>query len=72
MSLYERYKEIDNKANELFWSDDCDEVLLDKLDEQSLRIRENFTKSDWEKLIAESHGRAKYEYTKMMKEKFPD
>lgn len=30
-----------------------------------------FTKADWEELIAQSHGRAKYEYTKMMNEKFP-
>lgn len=31
----------------------------------------NFTKSDWEELIGQSLGRAKYEYTRMMNEKFP-
>ena len=36
------------------------------------KMENNFTKSDWEQLIAQSSGRAKYEYTKMMKEKFPD
>lgn len=30
----------------------------------------NFTKSDWEQLIAQSTGRAKYEYTRMMNERF--
>lgn len=72
MTLYEKYKEIDDKANELFWSDNCDEEVLDNLDNQSLQIRDRFTKSDWEELIAQSHGRAKYEYTRMMKEKFPE
>lgn len=32
----------------------------------------NFTKSDWEQLISQSRGRAKFEYTRMMKAKFPD
>ena len=31
----------------------------------------NFTKADWEELIGQSSGRAKYEYTRMMNEKFP-
>ncbi len=35
-------------------------------------VFENFTKTDWEELISQSHGRAKYEYTRMMKERFPD
>jgi hypothetical protein len=44
-----------------------------KLVAKGLKFRnENFTKEDWEKLIAQSTGRAKYEYTRMMKEKFPD
>ena len=44
-----------------------------KIAEEGLAFRNKiFTKSDWEQLIAQSSGRAKYEYTKMMKEKFPD
>lgn len=32
----------------------------------------NFTKEDWEELINQSSGRAKYEYTRMMNAKFPE
>ena len=32
----------------------------------------NFTKADWEELIGQSSGRAKYEYTRMMNECFPN
>ena len=34
--------------------------------------RDSFTKADWEYLISVSSGRAKYEYTKKMKELFPE
>ena len=40
---------------------------------EAVRFRnENFTKEDWLELIEQSHGRAFYEYTKMMQEKYPD
>lgn len=44
-----------------------------KLVAEGVSFRNNkFTKSDWEQLIAQSKGRAKYEYTRMMNEKFKD
>lgn len=51
---------------------DGDWKKSDEYSKLGLELRNNFTKSDWEELIAQSHGRAKYEYTRMMKEKFPD
>ena len=35
-------------------------------------IRDSFSKEDWEELIGQSTGRAKYEYTRMMNERFPN
>lgn len=54
------------------WSSLHDEVRIEKEMSKGTTFMQNFTKSDWEELIAQSHGRAKFEYTKMMKEKFPD
>lgn len=34
-------------------------------------LRETFTKADWEELISHESGKAKYEHTRMMNEKFP-
>lgn len=42
-----------------------------KLVPKSQAIRDSFSKEDWEELIKQSTGRAKYEYTRMMNEKFP-
>lgn len=70
MTLCEKYLEY-----EALWSKYAIDGDLGKSNEYSklgLDLRRNFTKSDWEQLIAQSSGRAKYEYTKMMKEKFPD
>lgn len=39
---------------------------------KKLPLLDTFTKSDWEELISRSYGRAKYEYTKRMKELFPE
>ena len=42
-----------------------------KLLAEGIKFRNNnFTKLDWEQLIAQSTGRAKYEYTRMMNERF--
>lgn len=45
--------------------------LYHKLAKRGLAIRDTFEKEDWEELIGQSTGRAKYEYTRMMNEKFP-
>ena len=40
---------------------------------EALKFREqNFTQEDWEQLVAQTKGPAKYHYAKIMKEKYPD
>lgn len=46
--------------------------LYHKLTKKGLAIRDAFEKEDWEELIGQSTGRAKYEYTRMMNERFPN
>ena len=53
----------------------CNENLSEykKIALEGISFRnKNYTKEDWEKLIAQSTGRAKYEYTRMMNEQFPE
>lgn len=56
------------------WSEEACEGNYEgyrKLLAEGIKFRNNnFTKSDWEQLIAQSTGRAKYEYTRMMNERF--
>lgn len=57
------------------WSDaSCmgNETLYKQWLAKGLRIRNTFSKEDWEELIGQSTGRAKYEYTRMMNERFPN
>lgn len=49
-----------------------DEESYDKWTEKGLRIRDTFYREDWMELIGQCTGRAKYEYTRMMKKRFPD
>ena len=73
------WKELYDKASEnvkeylkLKWEYNSYEEYPEEIENKIKGILEKFTKSDWEELIAQSHGRAKYEYTRMMKEKFPE
>lgn len=50
---------------------DGDDALDEENSKKGLELRDTFEKSDWEELIGQSLGRAKYEYTRMMNEKFP-
>ena len=71
MGEFEQYLQLKEKA----YAEDAidNDKLAEKYMDRAIEIRNNkFTKSDWEELIAQSHGRAKYEYTKMMNEKFPN
>lgn len=45
--------------------------LSRKLGDALVALRETFTKADWEELISHESGKAKYEHTRMMNEKFP-
>lgn len=72
MEIYEQYLQLKEKA---YIEDSIDnDELAEKYMDKAIEIRNNsFTKEDWERLIKETiNGRAKYEDTKMMKEKFPD
>ena len=71
MSLFQKYMELDDLSQKCFNNNDF--VKAQKTAEEQKRLRENnFTKADWEQLISQSTGRAKYEYTRMMNAKFPD
>ena len=71
MGAFEQYLQLKEKA----YAEDAvdNDELAEKYMDKAIEIRNNnFTKFDWEQLIAQSYGRAKYEYTKLMKEKFPE
>ena len=63
------YLDYQDRWSELFCNKDFKGYK--KLVAEGIKFRNNnFTKSDWEQLIAQSTGRAKYEYTRMMSERF--
>ena len=65
----EIYLDYQDRWSELFCNKDFEGYK--KLVAKGIEFRNNnFTKSDWEQLIAQSTGRAKYEYTRMMNERF--
>ena len=71
MGNVEIYLDYVDRWSELFCNKDFEGY--EKLAAEGITFRNNnFTKSDWEQLIAQSTGRAKYEYTRMMNEKFKD
>lgn len=73
MTAFEKYLEYEDKIDALE-DEGASEEEIDKLEDEQLAIRNNeFTKEDWERLIEKYSfsGRAKYEYTRMMNEKFP-
>lgn len=73
MSAFEKYLEYKDKVYELKDAGKWEEA--DKLEDEQIAIRDNeFTRQDWERLIDyfKDNKRAKFEYTKMMNEKFPE
>ncbi|MBO6263844.1 MAG: hypothetical protein J6N93_06225 [Clostridia bacterium] len=65
---YLRYEEL--------WSEAAikgDEKAEAEYTKKGLSLREQFTKEEWEELIKNTtNGRAKAEYARMMKEKYPN
>ena len=65
---YLRYEEL--------WSEAAikgDERTEAEYTKKGLSLREQFTKEEWEELIKNTtNGRAKAEYVRMMKEKYPN
>ncbi len=70
MTNCEKYLEYQEKWSNYAYDGDWEKS--EKYSQLGLELRNKFTKTDWEELISQSHGRAKYEYTRMMKERFPD
>ena len=69
MEKVEIYLDYQDRWSELFCSKDFEGYR--KVLAEGIKFRNNnFTKLDWEQLIAKSTGRAKYEYTCMMNERF--
>ncbi len=69
MSLVDKYSKLIDESSEACCNGDFS--IYEKLTEQALSVRAQFSKSDWETLIAQtSNARAKFEYTRMMNEKF--
>ena len=67
---FNRYAIVYKKANELFFDNDKD--AFTKCLQEVKTLREQFSKSDWERLIdCTKDGRARYEYRRMMNAKFP-
>ena len=67
---FNRYAIVYKKANELFFDNDKDSFA--KCLQEVKTLREQFSKSDWERLIdCTKDRRARYEYRRMMNAKFP-
>lgn len=70
MTKCEAYLQREKEWGKAFSDGNFD--LCHKLVKRGLAIRDTFEKEDWEELIEQSTGRAKYEYTRMMNERFPN
>lgn len=69
-SKCEAYLKCQKEWSKAFCEGDYE--LYDKWSEKGHLLRDTFSREDWMELIGQSTGRAKYEYTCMMKERFPD
>ena len=66
-----KYLELQDKWSEAFCNGD--EILGEKLMTEADKFEEQFTVEDWQYLIENTlNVTAKIEYTKKMKEKFPE
>ncbi len=73
MNAFDKYLEFEKKINKLEELGKWEEA--EKMTDKQIFLRnENFTKEDWLKLIEDAKGskRAVFEYTLMMKERFPE
>ena len=67
VTTLEKYFELKQK-----WCEAQTDEEYDSLGKALVKFRdENFTRDDWNALINQSSGRAKFEYTRMMNENFP-
>ncbi len=67
-SNYYKYKELQRKWSNAETKEECDRLM-----DIGIKYRDKFTKEDWLQLIKDAgSGRARYEYTRMMNERFPE
>lgn len=67
---FKRYAKLYEQANAAFF--DSNNAVFDECVSKLKTLREQFDKSDWERLIASTQdGRARYENKRIMNEKFP-
>lgn len=73
MTAYDKYIELEKETDKLLENHDLKKVE-EMMSKRAYLRNTSFTKADWLKLIEHVKGskRAVYEYTRMMKEKFPD
>ena len=65
---YYKYKELQRKWSNAETEEECDHLM-----DIGIKYRDKFTKEDWLQLIKDAgSGRARYEYTRMMNERFPE
>ena len=68
MTTLEKYFELKQK-----WCEAKTDEEYDSLGKELVKFRdENFTRDDWNELINQSSGRARFEYKRMKNAKFPE
>lgn len=68
--VFKQYEKVYKEANAALFDNKKD--VFDGCLQELKALREEFNKADWERLVASTKdGRARYEYTRMMNEKFP-
>ena len=72
MSYYQEYLNYENKIEKLEEDGLLEEA--NRIEDLQIKMRNTlFTKEDWLQLIKDApSGRARYEYTRMMNERFPE
>ena len=72
MSYYQEYLNYENKIEKL--EEDGLSEEANRIEDLQIKMRNTlFTKEDWLQLIKDAgSGRARYEYTRMMNERFPE
>ncbi len=71
-SIYDNASSKVKEYLKIKWENNDIEDWPDEVIKSIDKIKNEFSVDDWGYLISQSSGRAKYEYTRMMNEKFPE
>lgn len=71
-SIYDNASSKVKEYLKIKWENNDIEDWSDEVIKSIDKIKNEFSVDDWGYLISQSSGRAKYEYTRMMNEKFPE